>query len=124
MPALEPEEVPRAFGDAFNSGDPDAILALYEPEATLEAQPGQVAAGAAAIRDALGGFLALRGKIEVDLKKVVRAGDLALVSNAWTLAGTGPDGTPVTLAGQTADVVRRQPDGTWRYVIDAPFGLA
>jgi hypothetical protein len=39
-------------------------------------------------------------------------------------ARAAADGAPVTLAGQTADVVRRQPDGAWRYVIDAPFGLA
>jgi len=70
----------------------------------------------------LGGFLALRGKIEVDLKWVVRTGDLAPVSNAWTLTGTGPDGAPVTLTGQMADVVRRRPDGARRYSVATRTG--
>jgi hypothetical protein len=26
------------------------------------------------------------------------------------------------MAGRTADVVRRQPDGTWLFVIDDPYG--
>ena len=30
---------------------------------------------------------------------------------------------PVTMSGRTTDVARRQPDGTWRWVIDAPFGV-
>ena len=36
--------------------------------------------------------------------------------------GTGADGSEVNLTGQTSDVVRRQPDGTWLLVIDNPFG--
>jgi len=34
----------------------------------------------------------------------------------------GPDGKPVTLAAKSADVLRRQADGTWRFVIDNPWG--
>ena len=36
--------------------------------------------------------------------------------------GTDADGNPVDLRGSTAEVVRRQPDGTWKYAIDHPFG--
>jgi len=40
----------------------------------------------------------------------------------WSFQGTGPDGAPVTLTGQNADVLRRQSDGSWRFVIDNPWG--
>jgi ketosteroid isomerase-like protein len=53
---------------------------------------------------------------------VVAVGDLAYLSNTWSLSGTGPDGTPVTLGATTAEVARRQADGTWRYVIDNAWG--
>jgi ketosteroid isomerase-like protein len=53
---------------------------------------------------------------------VVQAGDVALVSGTWTL--TGPDGEPVTMSGRSTDVARQQPDGTWRWVIDVPFGIS
>ena len=36
--------------------------------------------------------------------------------------GTGPNGTPVMLTGRYADVLRRQDDGSWRFVIDNPWG--
>ena len=44
-------------------------------------------------------------------KLVVTVGDLAYLSNTWSLSGTGPDGTPVTLGATTAEVARRQADG-------------
>jgi hypothetical protein len=71
---------------------------------------------------ALQGFLALKGRITLDTKLVVTVGDLAYLSNTWSLSGTGPDGTPVTLGATTAEAARRQADGTWRYVIDNAWG--
>jgi ketosteroid isomerase-like protein len=53
---------------------------------------------------------------------VVTVGDLAYLSNTWSLSGTGPDGNPVALGATTAEVTRRQADGTWRYVIDNAWG--
>jgi uncharacterized protein (TIGR02246 family) len=121
------EDVARAYQDAFNRGDLDGLLVLYEPEATLVPQPGQVVAGRAAIREALSGFLALKGRMEIEEigpEHIVQAGDLALVSGSCTISGTGPGGEPVTMSSRPTDVLRRQPDGTWRWVIDVPFGIS
>ncbi len=125
MDVQSPEEAVRAMVDAFNRWDLDAFMTFYEPKATLVPQPGQVASGAAAIREAMGGFLALKGRMEIESELTVnQASDVALVSGSWTLTGTGPDGEPVTMSGRVTDVVRRQPDGTWRWGIDVPFGVS
>ncbi len=55
------EDLHFRFAQAFNSRDAEALIALYEPNATLVAQPGQSISGHEAIRAALGGFLALGG---------------------------------------------------------------
>lgn len=124
MTVQSPEEAVRAMVDACNRGDLDTFMAFYEPGATLVPQPGQVASGGAAIREAMGRFLALEGRMEIEPElTVVQAGDVALVSGSWTLTGTGSDGEPVTMNGRVTDVVRRQPDDTWRWVIDVPFGI-
>ena len=81
-------------------------------------------AGEAAIRELIRGFLALGPRVELAVQQVVQTGDLTLLLSTWTLAGTGPDGAAVRLGGTTADVVRRQEDGSWRTVIDNPFGSA
>ena len=41
MPASTPEEVQRLFAEAFDAGDVDAAVELYEPNATLVIQPGE-----------------------------------------------------------------------------------
>jgi uncharacterized protein (TIGR02246 family) len=122
MPAMTPEQIHRLFEDAFNDGDIDNLMLLYEPDAVLVPQPGSVATGTDQVRAALQGYLALNGRITLDTKLVLSVGDLAYMSNTWSLNGTGPDGSPLTLGATTAEVARRQPDGTWLYVIDNAWG--
>jgi len=121
MAARRPEEVDQLFAQAFSAGDLEALVALYEPDAALVPQPGQVATGREAIREALQGFLTLCGEFRMEVKGVVETGDFALVRSNWSLSGAGPGGCLVDLSGRGAEVVRRQPDGSWLYVIDNPF---
>jgi uncharacterized protein (TIGR02246 family) len=121
VPARIPEELDRLFVEKMNAGDLEAVVALYEPDATLVPQPGQTVTGTAAIRDAIRGFIAMKPRFTVTAKPTVRAGDLALTGLAWTLHATGPDGQPVEMKGHSAEIVRRQPDGTWKFVVDNPF---
>ena len=122
MPATTPEQIHRLFEDRFNAGDLDGLMELYEPDAALIAQPGSVAHGGEQARAALQGFLALKGHITLDTKLVVTVGELAYLANTWSLSGTGADGNPVVLGATTAEVARRQADGSWRYVIDNAWG--
>jgi uncharacterized protein (TIGR02246 family) len=123
MPATAPEQIHRLFEQAFNDGDLETLMGLYEPDAALVPQPGVTAEGGDAIRDALRWFLDRRGRITLETKLVVRVGDLAYLSNRWTLTGgTMPDGSAAELGATTAEVARLQPDGTWLYVIDNAWG--
>ena len=122
MPATTPEQIHQLFESAFNAADIDSLMELYESNAALIAQPGSVGHGSEQVRAALQGFLALKGRITLNTKLVFTVGDLAYLSNTWSLNGTGPDGNPVTLGATTAEVARRQADGTWRYVIDNAWG--
>jgi len=121
MPARQPTDLHSLFVDAFNRLDEDALIALYEPDATLIPEPGSTVRGHEAIREALGNFLALRGTITLDTIRVYEAGDLALLHGHWTLTGKGPDGNPLQMEGRSSEVVRRQSDGTWLYTLDNPF---
>jgi ketosteroid isomerase-like protein len=117
-----PEEMNGAFADAVNSGDVSRVLGLYESYALLAPRPGERAAGLDAIRAALDELLALRGTMVSRNVLCMQVGELALLQGEWQLSGTAPDGSPLELSSRTAEVVRRQPDGSWRYVIDHAFG--
>jgi uncharacterized protein (TIGR02246 family) len=118
-----PVELDRLFEQALNAGDIDALVALYEPQAALMPSPGKVVVGAAAIREALAGFLAAKPTITTSGKLVAQTGDIALLANRWTLKMTGPDGKPTTMTGNAVEVARRQPAGHWLFAMDMPFGL-
>lgn len=122
MSIPEPDALHQHFVRTFNSGDLDAVMKLYEPNASLVPQPGQVTSGQAANRQALQQFMALKGRIDITTVYVVRAGDLALLRGEWRLTGTGPDGKPVEMSGKNVEVARRQPNGDWLFAIDHPFG--
>jgi uncharacterized protein (TIGR02246 family) len=117
-----PEQVLEAVVEGINSGDHELLLSLYQPNAAFATQPGKLAHGLAGICDSLDGFIALNGKLELKVNRVLEVDDLALVVGEWSFLGTAPDGEAVTLAGRNADVLRRQADGSWRFVIDNPWG--
>jgi uncharacterized protein (TIGR02246 family) len=122
MPIAKPEDAHRLFAEAFNAGKLDALVALYEREAHLISQQDQVQEGRDAIRSTLKEFLALRGKIDMETHYAFEAGDTALLRCHWSVVGTGPDGKVLEMQGNGVEVLRRQSDGTWRFIIDHPFG--
>jgi uncharacterized protein (TIGR02246 family) len=124
MMMTTPEEVLNSVTEGINAGDLDSLMTLYEADACFATQPGQLAKSLETIRQSLRGFTDIKdGKFDLKVKRVLQASDLALVISEWSFAGTGPDGNPVNIAAKkSTEVLRQQADGTWRFVIDNPWG--
>ncbi len=122
MPAHQPGELHEIFREAFNKGDVDALLALYEADATLLVN-GEAVTGVERIRAAIGTWLAAGGRMRLETRAVIESpAGLAVLHGAWTIETAS--GEPAQMAtGVSTEVARRQADGTWRFVIDCPHGL-
>ncbi len=105
--AREPEDLDRLFLLRANAGDVDGVVALYEPGAVLAFPPGEVTVGTDAIRAVYATLLAGQPRFESTVRPAIRAGDIALTST------TRP-------GNATVEVARRQPDGSWLWLIDQP----
>ena len=121
-----PHALNEQWRDAFNAGDLPALMATYEPDALIVPGPGaEPLQGHAAIEGALTWFLGLGGKLRFTPRHWLVQDDIAFSSIAFTMnGGADADGNPFDLHGITSEVLRRQTDGTWKYVIDHPFGCA
>jgi ketosteroid isomerase-like protein len=119
---MTPEEVLNSIVEGINTGNIDSLMTLYETGACFATQPGQLAKSPESVRQCLLNFIDLRGNLDLKVKRVLQASDLALVTTEWSFSGTGPDGNPVNMAAKSADVLRQQDDGTWKFVIDNPWG--
>jgi ketosteroid isomerase-like protein len=119
---MTPEEVLSSVTEGINTGDLDSLMTLYEADACFALQPGQLAKSPESVRQSLRSFIDLKGKLDLKVNRVIQASDLALVTTEWSFSGTGPDGNPVSMAAKSADVLRHRTDGTWRFVIDNPWG--
>lgn len=121
MPAKTPKQCDDLFARHIEAGDVDAVVALYEPKACLILESGTIARGSKAIRKAISIFASMKPRFKMNVGRVVKAGDdLAVLYNDWSLEATRPDGTPFTETGKATEIVRRQRNGTWRFIVDDP----
>lgn len=115
MPANKPDEIHVLFLDAFNRADIEALADLYEPGAILVTGRGN-ATGRDAIRAAYEHILSNDVRMELVTHTVLDSGDgLSLLHASWTVHRDGK-----AIPGLSTEVVRRQPDGTWLFVLDEP----
>ncbi len=115
--AHKPEDCDRLFMEAFNNGDLEGLVSLYEEDAAFVDEQGGIAKGRAAIREIMRGFFAQKLHFTIDAT-ATQNGDIALLNSHWTLSGTTPDGQAVSMSCNGTEVVRRQADGSWKYIID------
>ena len=106
--ATEPNQLAVLLVERINDRDLDGLVALYENDAVLDTGDGPVS-GSDAIREFWSRVLATGPHVSLGHQAdPLLNGDLALTS------------TRVPGAFVTAEVARRQRDGSWKWVIDQP----
>jgi uncharacterized protein (TIGR02246 family) len=121
MTAAEtPEQLHQELARAYDAKDLERLVALFESDATLVPQPWAFARGSDEIRAALSGFLQIGGVMTVETVEVIPAGDCALTRTQWSITEAGE----IKLSAHGVEILRKRADGTWRFLLDQPFGDA
>ena len=125
IPAYKPEDCDRLIVEAVEKGDIETSVALYEPDAVLFTEPDHLIKGHDAIRKQNEKGIAMKTKFTIHDIKTVMTGDGTVATTRMKITSIDVDpktGKEVRNLINTLEVVRKQPDGTWRSIIDDPFG--
>ncbi|QFZ24493.1 DUF4440 domain-containing protein [Saccharothrix syringae] len=102
---------------AVNEGDVDAVLSLYTEDAVSVWDPEKPISGEEheqTIRE----FMTKNPVMTAEVKESYVTGDTVLLVVDWKFDIEGEE----SISGTGLDVLRKCPDGRWRYAIDNPFG--
>jgi ketosteroid isomerase-like protein len=114
MPAKSPEEICYLFKQYMAEGDLDSALSVYDQEAVFLNRSGEVKEGEG-LRQELAPFAAVKAIFDFNIKQIIQSGDIALMHTEWKVS------SPEPMSVYAIEVARRQPDGTWRWLIGDPF---
>lgn len=121
---LKPEDCDILIFEHFRNKDLDAVVSLFEADATFYADDKTVLRGHAAIRKAMSPWIDAHKLewIKGPVAYVNASNDLAILRGTWAATFKDKDGKLTTTTGKNVELVRKQADGTWRFVIDHATG--
>lgn len=106
---------------ALNNGDLEAALGCFSPGGCLIAADGTACQGEAAVRERLAELIARGARIEIELRGVLVAAEVALAHERWQITYGGvPD--PALAKAPAPTMVLRWLEEEWRIAIAAPWG--
>lgn len=112
------QDVHKNLADAYNTGDLNTVLNMYDATGIFVAEPGSPVSGREKFEAAVKGILSIKGKMEIKTVYCLEAGDVAVGRSEWSIC----DGDETKVAAKGIELLRRQPDGTWKVLIDHAFG--
>lgn len=109
-----------AMTDAFHQAHLDQVMSFYESEASVAFQPGQLIQEREQIEESFRSAFSAKPRFLYGAHEVMQVADLAMHLAPWTMNAVLPDGTDIEEQGLSVAVLRRQPDGSWKIVLDNP----
>lgn len=101
--------------------DVDAWVSFYANDVTVLPPNDKAMTDKATIRKTIAELLTLPGldlSWEPTKVEVAKSGDLAYLYGAYSLTMTDAKGKPVTDFGKNVEIWKKQPDGSWRCIVD------
>lgn len=106
--------------EAFNRGDVETCAGFYSEDATLFLSDRPPVKGRAAIESALGEYASAGVRlVPVDPLEIRSSGNMGVCAGTYVFEVSNENGAPAEQRGKFVTVFMRQPDGSWKAVIDS-----
>lgn len=115
---MNAQDVHKSLAAAFNTGDLNTVMSIYDGSGVIVADPASPVSGRENFEAAVKGILAIKGTMEIKTVYCLQAGDVAVGRSEWSITDNGE----TKVAAKGIELLKRQPDGSWRVLIDHAFG--
>ena len=112
------EDAHKTLAAAFNTGDVQTVLNMYDFNGIIVPEPNKPVSGRAKFEEAIKAILAIKGKMEIKTVYCLETNGLAVGRSEWNIT----DGDEVKISSKGIELMKQQPDGTWKILIDHAFG--
>ncbi len=112
------EDAHATLAAAFNTGDVNTVMSMYDTTGIIVPEPGKPVSGRQNFEEAIKAILSIKGKMEIKTVYCLQTGNLAVGRSEWNIT----DGNEIKVSAKGIEVMKQQPDGTWKIVIDHAFG--
>lgn len=103
---------------AFNTGDVNTVLSMYDVTGLFVPETGKPLTGREQFEEVVKSILSIKGTMEIKTVYCLQTGNIAVGRSEWSIT----DGDDVKVSAKGIEVMREQPDGTWKIVVDHAFG--
>src|SRR6266478_1590856 len=118
----KPEDWPRLFVQYLNSGDLEAVVALYAPNARFVAESGETIVGRDRVRDMLALMIRSKTKLQSRVIKAISVDDVAVLYTDFQGTTMDVSEKTIDIRYNAIEVLRRQPDSCWKLIVGDPSG--
>lgn len=112
------QDVHAALAAAFNSGDLNQVLSIYDTSGIIVPAPNMPVSGKDQFIEAVKSIMAIKGKMEIKTVYCLQTENLAVGRSEWSIT----DGDEVKVSAKGIELLRQGPDGSWKVLIDHAFG--
>lgn len=120
----DPAELPAAFDAALNSGNVDALVSLFHPDATMRMTDGNMASGEEALRHALSILVSGRPILHNTVRHSIVSSEVALLIVDWEIRVPVPGQADLVERGTATQVAQSVAPGKWLLRISNPLGTS
>jgi len=100
-------------------GSLESLLGIYDPDAVVLSQSGELKTGRQGLREVLAPLAAAKTIFDFSIIQIIQSGDIALMHTSWRQMSS-----PHPASMHAAEVVRRQADCAWYWLIGDPFTVS